>query len=445
MWRQLCITSILAVLVVCPQVTCAGSPLKANSKDPAKRKLFLIEGVKTYSGLQDFLLTVGKLLDDPVEEVQLEAAKAVSELGPLAGADHAIHVPNQVVPALAKGLSHKKPKVRKEMAFALVCIGPAAAPAVTALIKALKDENVEVRRHAANALRNIGPGAHQAVRALIAAIGDPDDPVAPESVSVPRLSIEALGWIGPKAKASIPVLLKLYQDRTKLAVLRAAAAGSLVKIGGKEDPMVIQAFLDVLDNPKETTTEHVMAALAIADVGPPAKAAVPAMCKLLDLQKLANYANPDDVLEALVTALGKFGPDAKSAVPQLAAFAGDTNRPWSVRGGCLKALGKIGPAAKQALPTLREMMLNEKINDNHIVEAADVMVKIGPAAVPDMIGVLGVGPDTSRWCAAKALGKVGVANDEVIAALATATNDANVVVRDEAKHALSLLKQKKGK
>jgi HEAT repeat protein len=88
------------------------------------------------------------------------------------------------------------------------------------------------------------------------------------------------------------------------------------------------------------------ACLALAEIGPPAKAAVPG------LTKLAAHAEPEMRLEAVVT-LGEIGPDAKAAALNLLdaltkdEFAG-------VRYAAAYSLGKIGattPAIDAALKT----------------------------------------------------------------------------------------------
>lgn len=105
-----------------------------------------------------------------------------------------------------------------------------------------------------------------------------------------------LGDFGPAAKAATPALVRGLQGND--APVRAASAEALGKIQA-DPPIVIPLLIKCLDD--ELVNEA--AALALADYGPPAKAAVPKLIKLSTV--------PDkDLHRAVVLALTKIDPEA---------------------------------------------------------------------------------------------------------------------------------------
>jgi hypothetical protein len=113
-------------------------------------------------------------------------------------------------------------------------IGPEAAPAVPALMVLLKDRTTQECNVAARSLGRIGPGAKSAVPLLIDFLNDtevrqfPFDrslvPVFPSNfVCMPaEVAAEALGGIGPDAKAALPVLRAISNPRLRDNTVREA-------------------------------------------------------------------------------------------------------------------------------------------------------------------------------------------------------------------------------
>jgi HEAT repeat protein len=121
--------------------------------------------------------------------------------------------------------------VRIAAAKALQTIGPAASAAIPALAEALKDGHWNVRVHAAQAIGELGPAAVSVVEALAVAFADDyventvfgkvtwaDGPVYD---LVRAVVADALGKIGPPARAALPVLRET--SRFQQAVRDAAA------------------------------------------------------------------------------------------------------------------------------------------------------------------------------------------------------------------------------
>jgi hypothetical protein len=138
---------------------------------------------------------LGTALRDSADEIREAAAWSLTQLPAEAG---------PLVPALIAALADRDPVVRGLAALALRDIGPKALPALDTLIAHLKDEDVGVRMVVAQAIARQREQAARAVDALIEACGRRD-----EHVHVQRSLADALGAIGPAARASLPALREL--------------------------------------------------------------------------------------------------------------------------------------------------------------------------------------------------------------------------------------------
>ncbi len=147
-------------------------------------------------------------------------------------------------------------KLRIAAIQAISAFGPNAAAALPDLIKALKDSDPDVRRFAAMAIGLIGPPAGAAVPELILLLQQSVKPrrttISADSaiglrqpMTIQYMAAKALGKIGPEARAAVPYLIKLLDDRDMM--LRWAAAGALGEIGPR-DPAVIPALERALND-----------------------------------------------------------------------------------------------------------------------------------------------------------------------------------------------------
>lgn len=111
-------------------------------------------------------------------------------------------------------------------ATALGEMGAAAASAVPALVKRLKDEDGDVRIAAAVALLKIDPAKQSdaAVAAIAAELKNPD-------LLIRILAADALGDLGPRAKAALPFLTAALRDPEP--ELRQAAKEAQAKVVGR--------------------------------------------------------------------------------------------------------------------------------------------------------------------------------------------------------------------
>jgi HEAT repeat protein len=127
--------------------------------------------------------------------------------------------------------------------------------------------------------------------------------------------------------------------------VRAAVITSLGKIGAA-DPKAIQGLMEALGD--QDSRIRGLSALALKSIGPKSAVAVTRLSGALD--------DPvESVRVSAAEALGEIGPPAGPAAHALARKIVDKKEGRFVFRESMLALGKIGPNAKDALPELREV------------------------------------------------------------------------------------------
>ena len=96
-----------------------------------------------------------------------------------------------------------------------------------------------------------------------------------------------------------------------------------------------------------------------------------------------------DVRTRAQEVLAQIGPDAKAVVPALVAMLSDPDAMVSTSAGMV--LGEFGPAAEAAIPTLLP-----RLADRHYLGAAVTLGQIGPAAIPPLVKLLKSGGQWDR-------------------------------------------------
>jgi HEAT repeat protein len=168
------------------------------------------------------------------------------------------------------------------------------------------------------------------------------------------------------------------------------------------------------------------------------------------------------VRDTVVDAIGRIGP---AAMPTLAEALRHDDP--TLRAGVTEALGVMGPAAQEAVPLLNSLLrdriphiakvdapaaLYRITGDTKMLAAllealghhservrsgaVDLLGKIGPVVVPDLILALQSGDPDVREGAADALGMIGPAAKEAVPALDKAFEDEAWYVRECAAEAL---------
>jgi HEAT repeat protein len=175
-------------------------------------------------------------------------------------------------------LEHESSLVKQMAAGALASSGKRAAPAVPQLTAGLEDPDPEVRGAFLATLAAIGPDAEESLPGVIKALADPVYPV--------RYSASyTVGRIGTAAKVTAPLLEQNLQDQDPL--LRFASAWALVQVEPQRPdlaPLCLESFRWGLKYPNPRI--RMEAAQALGKLGPNAASAMP------DLEAAAKEADP---------------------------------------------------------------------------------------------------------------------------------------------------------
>lgn len=349
-------------------------------------------------------------------------------------------VPHLITLLIKEGCTHAKQGTfvtsRFGPKFALTGIG---APAVPALVELLDGPNREMRPCAAEILGEIGPEAVAAVPSLIRGLCLDLEPLDLDDEALRRLSISALGNVGPKAKAATPSFKILFKRKPTIALVEAwgqigappvaelverlsdqnldesdsfSAAYAMQKLGPKAKEAV-PALRKALTDPRPQV--RLDAAVALAYVDPLAPESLPTLIEGLSF-------DPKEVLtRGIPDALIRIGPPAKAAIPalirQMALGYGDD--------GTLKALLQFDPQGHECLPTLIAALRSDDIST--VKAAADSLGCLGPFAkdaVPELIAAMMranddvfSSDDDPQAAATRALGRIGPGDKAVIPAL----------------------------
>jgi HEAT repeat protein len=225
------------------------------------------------------------------------------------------------VPELLKALQKKDGK-RTLVVKALGLIAPKAKEAIPPLLDAVKDQDKDVRIAAINALAGIDPKVKEAVTALTKALGEEDvevrlaavqallaiqgaeakEPIAAlrdllshKESSARRDAASALGDLGVAAKGILPDLAHLLKDPD--GGVRSAAAYAVARIKSAEAVRAsVEIMLPGLGDKEVRVRQE--AARFLGQLGPDAKAAIPALTKAL-------RDEDEEVSKAAIEALGK--------------------------------------------------------------------------------------------------------------------------------------------
>jgi len=281
-----------------------------------------------------------------------------------------------------------------------------------------KDQNILIRVRAAGIVGKHHPAkAREAVAVLVQFSNDANPTIS-------KAAIVALGDIGPPAAHVVAELARTFKQSTD-DNLRVTIVETLGKIGSPESSSLFQSALT-----DGSLRVRGGAAVALGQLGPAAKEAVPAL-----LEALQDPAR--EVRVQAASALGKIGPVHPRVVPALLAELEQEN----VREAAAQALVAIGPATHpQLLPALNRL-LKSPFRDAREV-ALRTIGKLGPTAkgfVPLLLESLADADAGSAGLIYECLGGMGEASPSVLAALEKGTNSTGWETAEAAWLALSRL------
>jgi S1-C subfamily serine protease/HEAT repeat protein len=304
----------------------AFGPLFAGLKDSdALVRRAVSDALQKVPPHKDDVPLLGKAVADAGEPalVRLQAAKSLQKLGPEA---------RSALARLAALLKEADEDLVRAAMAALLTIGPGEGE-VVALAGALKHANAEVRGLAMQALAKMGPDAKAAVPQLTASLKAND-------AQTRREAAKALSALGAAAKDSAKALTDALKDaRVDVGVESALA---LVKLG---EPRPGVAFLaDTLKKGFASPDERLTCVQALAQIGAPAAAAVPALTTALDDERLREEAG---------TALAKMGKAAVGSLQKKLVSSPDAK----VRLVCITSLGQIAAEGGLTAATQRDVLV----------------------------------------------------------------------------------------
>ncbi|NQU24675.1 MAG: HEAT repeat domain-containing protein [Candidatus Nealsonbacteria bacterium] len=319
------------------------------------------------------LEALSSALHDEEGNVQHEAAEALANLGNEA-------VP--AVPALADALKsremyiqghpgHFRP-VAETAARALGAIGPPATNAMPALLDLVRDrnrtfqgftpgdnrDNYEARGEAAIAAARIDPQSDEVVRVLGQSLQF--------DVRIRQEVAIALALVGPKARGTVPTLIRLSKpDRRFCHDLNCACAAVAIE---PDNPLAVRRMLDCFPPVPGPFDDDDWALLrtALARAGAASRPAIPVLIRLVE-----------DVLkdqENAARTLATFGPEAQSAIPALLDLL--TSRQEHPRQEAIEALQQI--ASEKSVPLLAAL----KDPDANVRSGVVEVLGYSPRALP---------------------------------------------------------------
>lgn len=329
-------------------------------------------------------------------------------------------------------------QARLAAARALTKIGPDAESSLPALIYGLSDQYADVREAMACCLASLGEAAEPAIPALLNLLPD-RDPKVREAAET------ALEHIGPKAVPALMEVIRASDMRLLKASIEQVMKVSHLyvrftdKSGWKDEERAIQnlswVMLEAEDELVSLHAAHQAALRLIGKFGPEAASAVPVV-------GLALHSINPNVNLAAISALGEIGPRARGLLPELLMFLTDGRK--SLREAAAEALGKVDinwreePEVGQLIEDLmQDLSTPGKASENSV----EALILIGHPAIPILIEALNSEDWIVRERATIALGKFGPGARSAISALNKALQDRNRRVQDEAAKALKKIDQ----
>ncbi len=378
------------------------------------------------AGVVDILL---EALEDPTYGDRGDVAYTLGKIGPGAA---------KAVPALIDLLKHPDISLRSSAALALGDIGPPAKTAVPALVDLL--ENPEWKKGTDNrtkgientlewrileALGKIGPGAAEAIPVLTALLKKGSrmgtvaevlgrmgsDGIPPLIEALQGISgrnriyiVRALQGFGPEARAALPVIMEILKGDDPYALSHAV---DLLSVIAPDHDVVIPDLIESFQEKNQRSPRTKKAFAFLVKLGKPAvKPLIEAtrsengLIRMWAVRTLGEIGlEPDLVIPVLseriskddfglvpgvaVEALGKFGHEARSALPvilNVLEYSG--TRPGSDWPYFLLkaswAVWKIQGLTKVAVPNLIDLVRDRDIGERR-KEAARILKEIDPA------------------------------------------------------------------
>lgn len=223
------------------------------------------------AAVQEAVGELYELASDPQSYWRGQAALALGNMGE--------------VSVLAGLLGHHEPDVRRDAAFALGKMGPAAKDAVLDMAKLLEDFHADVVVTATDALASMGPTASVAVPQIAKLLGDKLD-------NRRVIALVALEKLGEVAKHATPQIVTLLEDQD--SGIRNRAAQCLISLGPHHLSVVVEVLNEALRHADRSVDWRVLAFLVAGE------------------EKLAN----SEMVGELIYYLGNWQTEYRREIPE---------------------------------------------------------------------------------------------------------------------------------
>jgi HEAT repeat protein len=307
------------------------------------------------------------------------------------------------VPSLRPMLNDAHPYAREQAALALWRItgDTNLVPALVAEFEQAAD--AQTRQRVLTIFEEMGPGAKEAAPVILAASKYAD-------IAVREQATDFLEQLRSDAQSIVPKLRELLNDAEPYE--RGRAAFLLWRITGETN--VLPVLIRELQQVSEIYTGRRILT-ALAEMGPAAKVAIPVLLEVLKESDtkyaFENHYNRDgdlvviDIKENASQVLGRLGPDARIAVPELRRLL-SSGRPWR-RDQAAMALWRIDHDTNVVSILIRELQRVDRRQFeacgmcSRMVTALGEMGDAAKPAGPILVNIMkdsgwGTAPDAAR-------------------------------------------------
>jgi HEAT repeat protein len=420
-----------------------GSLRKVRNQIGGNSKAEKLDGMKAVirvrAELDAILVAVTVALHDQDEDVRVEAARLLAELGPGARRD---------IPDLTQALGDDSPRVRAEAARALGLMAPYGhhlgmthpyyQEVIPILIEAAKDRDSNVRIQVLAALGSFGPDANAAVPVLREALNEGAVGRDRRSIRLGQTAAGQLACLAPVAREAIPDLINaLNTDDMEFRSHVILALGTV----GRGDAGAVSTLVRILRDRQYPQTAMI-AGVSLGGMGAGGQAALPALIEGLKTADQLDPAVSERFRYMMILSMGRMGPAAKDAVPCLLEVLRNKELDGQSRKEAAYTLGRIGPAAKAALPDLIGFVWT--FEDGAINQAVTwALASIGADAVPALLDALKAREPDVRMRALHVLGRMGPRAKDALPQVRQATHDLDKSVAREAALTVKLIQKRK--
>lgn len=325
---------------------------------------------------------------------------------------------------LAKSLQADDVDVRRQAAASLAGLGPEAQPALIALIYALRDEDPQVRREAATALGNLGPEAKTAVPVLLGAMKDSNEAVRLQvATALSRIGTSGnqrsqfVIDLGDLGKRALPILMRLLSQANKDDPQSMA---ELIRAIGKLGPDAKASVPLLLKMLQEKTWARYDAFNALKSIGPGAADAVPTLLATLNQEvkrlKEGNGRLPQDDdtralgLQSIVGCISALAAiDPKVLDPKLLLYLVKNAVDQQIQFVAAQVLASLKPGLHLDMGGNTKEFVSTLLKGADLKDAAPILGTLGPAAreaIPYLVANLDNDDSETRYAAFLALKQI---------------------------------------